>query len=128
MDELECRYLLAVADIGRVVVTAGAAPAALPVSYRLVGDAIVFRSAPGAKLTAALDGAVVGFEIDRIDPATRSGWSVLVVGMSRVVTDPAEIAELDSVNIPQWLPEASPYYVEIVIRKISGRCLTNTLW
>ena len=111
-----------------MVVTAGAAPAALPVSYRLVGDAIVFRSAPGAKLTAALDGAVVGFEIDRIDPATRSGWSVLVVGMSRVVTDPAEIAELDSVNIPQWLPEASPYYVEIVIRNISGRCLTNTLW
>lgn len=35
------------------------------------------RTAPGSELDAATRGGLVAFEIDQIDPASRSGWSVL---------------------------------------------------
>jgi nitroimidazol reductase NimA-like FMN-containing flavoprotein (pyridoxamine 5'-phosphate oxidase superfamily) len=121
----ECRVLLASAQIGRVVLSIDALPAALPVNYRLIDDAIVFRTAPGTKLTAAVNHTVVGFEVDEIDPATRSGWSVLVVGTSYVVSDPAEIARLDRADLRSWAPVPTPRYVRISVQRISGRRLRN---
>jgi uncharacterized protein len=125
IPEDECRNLLATAEIGRVVVSVDALPAALPVTYRVIEDAIVFRTAPGTKLTAAVNDAVVGFEVDALDPATRSGWSVLVVGTSHVVADPAEIADLDLAGIRSWVAMDLPYYVKIRTQRISGRRLAN---
>jgi hypothetical protein len=122
----ECRDLLAIVQIGRVVLSIDALPAALPVNYWLIDDAIVFRSTPGTKLTAALNHTVVGFEVDEIDPATRSGWSVLVVGTSTVVSDPAEIARLDQAGLRSWAPVPTPHYVKISIQRISGRRLTKS--
>lgn len=123
LSEAECRALLATAEIGRVVISLGALPAALPVTYRLIGDAIVFRTSDGTKLTAAVDQAVVAFEVDELDPATRSGWSVLIVGTSRVVTDPEELAELAEAGVHSWLVEQPKHYVKIDMRQISGRRL-----
>ncbi len=121
----ECRDLLASAEIGRVIVSIDALPAALPVNHWLIDDTIVFRTAPGTKLTAALNHTVVGFEVDEIDPATRSGWSVLVIGTSNVVSDPAEIARLDRAGLRSWAPVAAPHYVQIRIQRISGRRLSS---
>jgi nitroimidazol reductase NimA-like FMN-containing flavoprotein (pyridoxamine 5'-phosphate oxidase superfamily) len=45
LSDDECRDLLAVAQIGRVVLSIDALPAALPGNYWLIDDAIVFRSA-----------------------------------------------------------------------------------
>ena len=115
--------MLAVSDIGRVVVSVGALPAALPVNYRVIDDVIVFRTGAGTKLTAAVDETVVAFEVDDIDRATGLGWSVLVVGKSRVVTDPAQIADLDRAEIRSWVRVDVPYYVAIEIDRISGRRL-----
>lgn len=126
ISEQECLELLTTAQVGRVVLSIDALPAALPVNYDVYQDAIVFRTAPGSKLTAALNHTVVGFEVDEIDPATRSGWSVLVVGTSRVVSDPGEIAHLDQAGLRSWAPLQDPRYVKISMQRISGRRLTAT--
>lgn len=123
----ECRELLAGGEVGRVIVSIDALPAAFPVNYRLIDDVIVFRTAPGTKLTAALHHTVVGFEVDDFDPATRSGWSVLVVGTSQVVSDPVEIARLDRAGLLSWAPLPAPRYVQIGIQRISGRRLSNAV-
>src|ERR1700739_3736503 len=68
LERDECLRLLATAEIGRVIISTGALPAALPVNFFLDGDAIIFRTAPGTKLSAACDHAVVAFEVDSIDP------------------------------------------------------------
>jgi uncharacterized protein len=125
MTEDECRDLVATSQIGRVVLSIDALPAAFPVNYWLIDDAIVFRSAPGTKLTAALNRTVVGFEVDEIDPATSCGWSVLVVGTSTVVSDPAEIARLDQVDLHSWAPLAGAHYIKISVQRVSGRRLSN---
>jgi nitroimidazol reductase NimA-like FMN-containing flavoprotein (pyridoxamine 5'-phosphate oxidase superfamily) len=57
------------------------------VNYRLIDGCVVFRSAPGSKLSAAASRTVVAFEVDDYHAADRSGWSVLVVGRSEVVDD-----------------------------------------
>jgi len=125
MSEAECRDLLATCEVGRIVLSLQAMPVALPVAYRLLGPDIVFRSAPGSKLTAAATNTVVGFEVDQLDSNTRSGWSVLVIGMSRLITSPDEIAGFEQTPIPEWLP-GPPHYVAIATQRISGRRLAAT--
>ena len=71
-------------------ITVGALPAVLPINFRLVDDRIVFRTSGGAKLDAATRNAVVAFEVDDMEPLSHTGWSVMVTGMAREVTDPAE--------------------------------------
>jgi nitroimidazol reductase NimA-like FMN-containing flavoprotein (pyridoxamine 5'-phosphate oxidase superfamily) len=87
LTEDDAFALLQTAEIGRVGVTIGALPAIFPVNYRVMDGAIVFRTSPGTKLTAAISGSVVAFEVDDHDPGERTGWSVLVVGRSEVVHD-----------------------------------------
>lgn len=125
LSESECRELLGAVEIGRVILSIDALPAALPVNFRVIDEAIVFRTAPGTKLAAAMSRAVVGFEVDQIDPATHRGWSVLVVGISQVVTDVDEIAKLDQLGIHSWLTADLPAYVKIGTQRISGRRLAK---
>jgi nitroimidazol reductase NimA-like FMN-containing flavoprotein (pyridoxamine 5'-phosphate oxidase superfamily) len=87
LDEDEAWALLRGGAVGRVGVTMGAMPAIFPVNYAVLDGAVVFRTAPGSKLSAAASDAVVAFEVDDYDRADRSGWSVLVVGRSEVVHD-----------------------------------------
>ena len=65
-----------------------ALPVILPVRYAVIGETVVFRTAPGTKLTAAMRRSVVAFEADRWDPCGAWGWSVLVQGVASEVTDP----------------------------------------
>ena len=97
----ECWSLLAAGTVGRVVFTERALPAIRPVNYAVVGTHILLRSR-GEGLAARLDGQVVAFEIDDVDQATRSGWSVVVTGTARVPRDAGELARLDSVALAAW--------------------------
>ena len=78
----ECRQLLAGHDLGRVAWASAEGIVVLPVSYVLVRERIVFRTAPGTLLAGLVDPQPVGFEIDDLDPETQTGWSVLVQGSS----------------------------------------------
>ncbi len=92
LDEDEARELLSIGEVGRVGVTIGAMPAIFPVNYRVIDGAIVFRTSPGSKLSAAAAGAVVAFEVDDYQLVDRSGWSVLAVGSAEVVHDPTLVS------------------------------------
>ena len=65
-----------------------------PVAYLLDGEEAVFCTAGGGKLAAATLNHVVAFEVDEIDVANRTGWSVLGVGEAYEVTDPPRLADL----------------------------------
>ncbi|MFI1766288.1 helix-turn-helix domain-containing protein [Streptomyces sp. NPDC020800] len=85
----ECRTLLAMHGVGRLAVPTATGPVIVPVNYSVVDGAIVFRTARGATPSLA-DGCQVAFEVDRIDDAFSQGWSVLVRGPARAVTDTQE--------------------------------------
>lgn len=121
LDRPQCLGLLATATLGRLGISLGALPVVLPVNFRLVGDRVVFRTTSGTKLDAATSNAIVAFEVDDFDPMSHAGWSVVVTGEARSVTDPTELAELSSARIPRWAPAEGDRFVAIPTRVISGR-------
>lgn len=120
LERDECLRLLATATLGRVGVTTGALPSVLPVNFRLDGDRILFRTGAGTKLEAATDNAVVAFEVDEIDPGTRSGWSVVVTGVARALTD-VGLAEAQRLALARWAPGEDHRIVAISTELVSGR-------
>ena len=57
----------------------GRLPVILPVNDFVFDHGVLFRTAAGTKLDAAVRGIVVAFEADAYDPGGRAGWSVLLV-------------------------------------------------
>jgi uncharacterized protein len=123
LDEAECLRLLAGTEIGRVVFTDSALPAAQPVTYLLDGEEIVFRTAGGSKLAAATRNAVVAFQVDQIDPGTRTGWTVLGVGEAYEVIVPERLAELAERMPPPWAPNRTAHTIAIPLQRLTGRRL-----
>lgn len=119
----ECLDLLATVSLGRVAVTIGAVPAVLPVNYALLDGAIVFRSAPGTKLSAAVLGTVVAFEVDEADSADHSGWSVLVVGHAAELREGPVLEAARRLPLQSWAGGDRDHFVRIESERISGRRL-----
>ena len=123
IDRAGCLELLASGQIGRVVYTEAAMPAAHPVNYLLDGEEVVFRTGEGAKLAAASRGVVVGFQADDIDVERRSGWSVLGVGEAYEILDPARLSELADRLPTPWAPDRTGHCISIPLQRLTGRWL-----
>jgi uncharacterized protein len=117
----ECLSLLRRAHIGRVAISVDALPAVLPVNFTILGEDVVFRTNPGAKLDAALANNVVAFEVDEVDPVYQTGWSVLVQGMAREVIEPGEVEVVSKAPLRAWAGNGRDRFVRIPTHHLSGR-------
>jgi uncharacterized protein len=122
----ECLEVLRSVPVGRVGVTIDALPSVLPVNFAVWRGAVVFRTVPGTKLDAAAAGEVVAFEADAYGtPEEPGGWSVLVRGVAREVTDPGELAELWALPLDSWAWDgAAARWVCIEPTVMTGRRIT----
>jgi nitroimidazol reductase NimA-like FMN-containing flavoprotein (pyridoxamine 5'-phosphate oxidase superfamily) len=125
LTEEQARRLLAGSEVGRVGITMGALPAIFPVNYRLIDGAIVFRTAPGSKMSAATEGAVVAFEADDYQLADRSGWSVLAVGPAEVIDDPDLESRVTKAGLEPFVDGPRSTIVRILPTFLSGRRLMH---
>lgn len=124
LERPECLALLESGAVARVAVTADALPAILPVNYRMVGEDVVFASPVGSKFLAMMQGQVVAFEIDEVDPATRSGWSVLVVGVAEELSPWHPYWErLGRVDTGSWMGRHASHLMTLSTDRVSGRRL-----
>ena len=117
----ECFRLLSAQHLGRLALADDHGPIALPVNYVLDQHTVLFRTDEGTKLDAAARGARVAFEIDGVDEATRTGWSVLVRGEAALVTDQAELARVRALPLYPWAPGAKSHYIRILPSLLTGR-------
>jgi nitroimidazol reductase NimA-like FMN-containing flavoprotein (pyridoxamine 5'-phosphate oxidase superfamily) len=117
----ECFRLLAGQHLGRLVLVDDRGPIALPVNFVLDQHTVLFRSDEGTKLDVAGRGARVAFEIDGVDEATRTGWSVLVRGEAAEVTDPVELARARELPLYPWAPGPKRRYIRILPTLLTGR-------
>jgi hypothetical protein len=101
LDEAECRHLLATATVGRISFTDGALPAIAPVRFALNEGQVLIPTSDGSAMVGAVRGAVVAFGVDSFDPVTGTGWSVTVVGPSRVLRDPLRLGSLAGAGLPE---------------------------
>jgi Predicted flavin-nucleotide-binding protein len=121
----ECETLLANHFFGRLAVWSGEHPAVLPVLYRLLDGDVVFRTAPGEKLVAAVLGQEVVFEIDAVEPARHTGWSVNVVGRAEHIVDRDEKERVEQLGLEPWAGDYRNEYMRLRTERISGRRIRN---
>ncbi|WP_128381344.1 pyridoxamine 5'-phosphate oxidase family protein [Streptomyces cavernae] len=122
----ECLRLMAKVPVGRIVFTRRALPAVLPVNFRLDDDgSVVLRTSAGSELVRAVDGTVVAFETDEVDPVAHSGWSVVVTGRATVVTGTAAHERLSRTGPRPWAPSPDGVFVRIEPELVTGRELVG---
>ncbi|HEX7166808.1 MAG TPA: pyridoxamine 5'-phosphate oxidase family protein [Acidimicrobiales bacterium] len=122
IDRDECLWLLATLDVGRLAIVEGGRPLVFPVNYAMSGEDVVFRTAAGTKLDAA-DRGPVCFEVDGIDAADRTGWSVCVSGRLEEVTatDRRRLDALRLATVDPWTDAPKEHWMRVVARSITGR-------
>lgn len=126
LDREEClRLLRDEAYVGRLAFILDGRPMVLPVNYLADGESVVFSTGAGTKLSA-VRGAPVAFEIDHSRPLYHSGWSVVVRGVAREVTDPHELERLRRGPLRSWARGTREHWVRISVDEVTGRRIPGT--
>lgn len=124
MDELDVRECWALLDdhgVGRVAVTTEDGPAVLPVNYQVVEGEVLFMTAEDSPL-AEMSGAEIAFEADHLDEAFSQGWSVLLVGPVRTVSDEVAAGRLrNAAYSAPWAGEGRDTVMVLSPRRVTGR-------
>jgi nitroimidazol reductase NimA-like FMN-containing flavoprotein (pyridoxamine 5'-phosphate oxidase superfamily) len=123
LSRAECLALLSQASMGRIGLSVKDLPVILPVNFALVSEQIVVRTVTGTKLSAATAQKVVAFEADGYDPGGAWGWSVMVQGIAREITDPSDLARARALPLRAWAFEdgVADRLVSIDVGVVSGR-------
>lgn len=120
----ECLELLASHHFGRLaVVMPNGSPVIRPVNYVFDrrSQSVVVRTARGSKFHALLRASKAAFEIDGIDEGSRTGWSVIIEGVTAEIKTPSDIGRLNRLGLQPWAPGAKPHWVQIRAWTVSGR-------
>jgi nitroimidazol reductase NimA-like FMN-containing flavoprotein (pyridoxamine 5'-phosphate oxidase superfamily) len=119
----DCFLLLKSVPVGRVGFVARGEVVMLPVNFEVDGQDVVFATGAGSKLSSVEVGHYVGFEADDYDPATRTGWSVVVNGFAEIVESDEECTRLAELGMTPWGGAAAQERVWVRIRPttVSGR-------
>ena len=124
LSRAECLELLTATRVGRVVVTLGAEhrPIIRPVNYLFdqTAQAVTFRCAAGTKLHSLLRSGSACFEIDDHDAGARTGWSVVVYGVSEPVGRPADVLRLERSGLDSLAPGSQSEWIRIRATTVTG--------
>jgi nitroimidazol reductase NimA-like FMN-containing flavoprotein (pyridoxamine 5'-phosphate oxidase superfamily) len=121
----ECARLLESAVVGRLGVVIQGRPEIFPVSH--VYDAqlgsVAFPTGGHTKIQAALEWPWVAYEVDGLDDATETAWSVHVVGRAVEITDAELIERLTRLRAERvrWISGDTVRWLRIESVKVTGR-------
>ncbi len=122
----ECLRLLAVVakdeGIGRLGLTLDEAPdqapVVVPVNFRLHEGELFLRLGAGF-ISAAADGHLVAFEVDRVDRSSGEAWSVLARGFAELLRSPDK-RQLEATARP-FVPEPGDMVLIMRPSLVTGR-------
>jgi uncharacterized protein len=127
MSKADCWQKLATAAVGRVGLIVDGKPEVLPVNYAIDGESVLFRTGEGTVLTQA-SLSVIAFEVDHLDEADLSGWSVLLQGVGLDIGDAIDPTSerLKRLSLVTWAPGARSRWFHLVPDKVTGRRIRVT--
>jgi transcriptional regulator with XRE-family HTH domain len=121
IDEARCWELLDGGGVGRIVFDSEDGPIALPVNYRVANHTVLVRTSQDSVIGTIAPHDAVSFEVDQIDDAMSTGWSVLAyarcdhVGRSATGGEPTE-------NPPTpWAGGERDHWLRLRIDRLVGR-------
>jgi nitroimidazol reductase NimA-like FMN-containing flavoprotein (pyridoxamine 5'-phosphate oxidase superfamily) len=127
LDEAECLRLIAPGGVGRLAFAGQFDLTVLPVNFKLVDGAVLFRTAADGTTEADLRTGIanaeyrVAFEVDEFDPETREGWSVLVQGPAHHLDAEAEQAAAAIAGLESWAGGGRDHFIRITPVRVTGR-------
>jgi nitroimidazol reductase NimA-like FMN-containing flavoprotein (pyridoxamine 5'-phosphate oxidase superfamily) len=120
LTDEQCMARLSLRRIGRVSVTKEALPVIVPVNFVMDGANVVFRTHPHGLLAHACDSNVIAFEVDDFSIEADAGWSVLVVGVARLLRASEHVHAL-TFGLATAAGDDCNQFVQLRIERISGR-------
>jgi uncharacterized protein len=121
LAESACWEYLGQAPVGRLAVSINNHPDIFPVNHVVADGAVVFRTAEGTKLAAAVLGAGVAFEVDGYDPESGDAWSVVVKGRAEEIEALDDLLAAHELPLFPWNAAMKHRFVRIVTEEITGR-------
>lgn len=127
LSEEESLRLAAGSEVGRIGFSGRYGPMILPVNFRIVDGAVVFRTEADSALVADLRTGIsdaeyrVAFEVDEIDNSDRTGWSVMIQGPAHYLEEPEERAGAEAAGVDPWIGGDKETYISIRPALVSGR-------
>ncbi|MFE3543869.1 pyridoxamine 5'-phosphate oxidase family protein [Nocardia sp. NPDC059177] len=117
----ECWALLRSVDVGRLAVIVDDHPDIFPLNYAVDHGTLVFRSAQGTKVSAALSDAPVALEVDGYIARSHEAWSVVIKGRAEGIREIGEL--MDTVDLPLFPWQAGPknLFLRLVPSAVTGR-------
>lgn len=118
----ECLQLLSQRSVGRLAIVRKGRPLIFPVNYALQGEVVVFRTDPGQKLLGS-HLRKVAFEVDEVDDAAGTGWSVLLQGYGYEITNAIDDRSRShrELRVTPMVPGEPRHWIEIIPETITGR-------
>jgi len=117
----DCLALLASQQVGRLAVAIRDRPDIFPVNYVVDRACVVFRTAEGTKLAAAVLGRGVAFEIDGVDASQGEAWSVIVKGHAVELQGMEELFDATALPLFPWHASPKHRFVKIEPVQLTGR-------
>jgi hypothetical protein len=119
LSEAECMQLLANGGLGRLVYNSGYGPTALPITYRIDGEAVVLGTWDPVLFDEDLRTGIahaeyqVAVEADQIDLEAREGWVVLVRGAAHHLDTEAERAPIIGAGLEPWIAGVPAHFIRV---------------
>ncbi len=116
-----CWALLRSAEVGRLAVSDHDRPDIFPVNFVVDHGSVVFRTANGTKLAAAVLSPAVAFEADGYDPVAGVAWSVVIKGRAVEVDGLHGLFAALQLPLFPWHAAPKNCFVRIEPDEITGR-------
>ncbi|GAB2707078.1 pyridoxamine 5'-phosphate oxidase family protein [Nocardia thraciensis] len=131
LGSAEALRLVAGVSFGRVLFTSEALPAVCLASHLLDSDGMVVVRVglivPPIDIVRDGERAVVAYEVDEFDPVRHVGWSVVVTGFARVVTDIEQVTPYQ-LQLEPWADDATDTIIAIEPVTVKGiRLVRNSI-
>ena len=121
LDESRCWTLLRQAEVGRLAVAINERPDIFPVNFVVDHGSVVFRTAEGTKLAAAVLGRAVAFEVDGYDAGSGEAWSVVLKGRATEIQRMHDLFDAAELPLFPWHAAPKPRFVRIEPDELTGR-------
>jgi hypothetical protein len=107
--------------IARVVWAVDGVAAIVPVNYVVADGGLWFQTTHESRLARECPGREVLVEVDSVDPAALSGWSVIVTGVAQKVESAHVPDTLGQIQV--WPQSHRPVFMRVSADRLTGRQL-----
>jgi nitroimidazol reductase NimA-like FMN-containing flavoprotein (pyridoxamine 5'-phosphate oxidase superfamily) len=117
----DCWKYLRSASVGRVAVVKDAVPEIFPVNYLPEDGTVIFRTAPGTKLDAVLQGGTVALEADGLNDYGTIAWSVVLKGQPEAAALAGDDLSRADRDLTPWEAGVKDQLIRITPTELTGR-------